>query len=277
MIGRLTMRHGYLILFCLIALAAIAGCRHSGAARCEARASWALRVMTYNIHHCSGSDSDITPQATARVIRAQRPDLVALQEVDVGTARVGGRDLAAELASLTDMQVVFAKAMDYQGGEYGLAILSRYPVGKSTVVHLPGRAAAEPRIALIVEIILPRRDEPLRMINVHLDHVGDETDRLAQSRAIAAQFGLSTIRTILAGDFNARPDSQTIRNIDSSFTDTSTDHSPTYPSGAPQRTIDYIFVSRHPGWQVGNSTVPVESAASDHRPVVVDLTLTQDH
>src|SRR6266550_6659404 len=87
-----------------------------------------LRVMTYNIHVGVGMDKKLDLKRIADVINDQHPDLVGLQEVDRGVKRTQGIDEIAELARLTRMQFVFAHNLDYQGGQYGVAILSRFPI-----------------------------------------------------------------------------------------------------------------------------------------------------
>jgi endonuclease/exonuclease/phosphatase family metal-dependent hydrolase len=88
-----------------------------------------LRVMTYNIHVGVGMDKKLDLQRIADVINGQHPDLVGLQEVDRGVKRTEGKDEIAELAKLTSMNYTFAHNLDYQGGQYGVAILSRFPIG----------------------------------------------------------------------------------------------------------------------------------------------------
>src|SRR5688572_7970801 len=95
-----------------------------------------IRVMTYNVHHCNPPSvpGKIDVEAIAKLINTARPDLVALQEIDVFTDR-SGKTLhqARELARLTGMYSFFGKALDFQGGEYGVAILSRFPLRDSAV------------------------------------------------------------------------------------------------------------------------------------------------
>src|SRR6185503_1828899 len=90
----------------------------------------AVRVMTYNIHHGEGTDGKIDLNRIAEVILSARADIVALQEVDRSVERTARRDLVAELAELTKMNFAFGKNIDYQGGDYGNAVLSRFRVLK---------------------------------------------------------------------------------------------------------------------------------------------------
>ena len=86
-----------------------------------------LRVMTYNTHASVGSDGSCRPERIAEVIRRYSPDVVALQEVDVGQRRSGGHDQARVLAELTDLSAHFTSAREAGGGRYGNAILTRHP------------------------------------------------------------------------------------------------------------------------------------------------------
>src|SRR5207237_2406293 len=111
-----------------------------------------LTVMTYNLHHCEGIDKNLDVERIARVIVSVKPDLVALQEVDRNTNRTGHVDQAALLAKLTKMHGFFGKAMDYDGGEYGDAVLSRFDVKDSRIVALPYKPLEkhEPRAAVAI-------------------------------------------------------------------------------------------------------------------------------
>src|SRR5688572_23492710 len=127
-----------------------------------------ITVLTYNIHHGEGSDGKIDLERIARIITAKKADLVALQEVDKGTKRSGGVDQAKELGRLTGMNYVFGRAIDHQGGEYGQAILSRWPIKEHAVHALPQREGRERRIAVVAKIDAPITN--LVFASTHLDH-----------------------------------------------------------------------------------------------------------
>lgn len=95
-------------------------------------APWRIRVLTYNIHHGEGLDGKVDLGRIAQVIQQAAPDVVALQEVDLGTERTGRVDQAAELGRLTGLHAVFGKAFDYSGGRYGAALLSRWSIQEAT-------------------------------------------------------------------------------------------------------------------------------------------------
>ena len=97
-------------------------------ARSDAAEPRSLRVLCYNIHHGEGVDGKLDLARIARVIRSVDPTIVALQEVDSRTTRTDRVDQPAELARLTDMKVVFEKNIEFGGGEYGNAVLSKLPI-----------------------------------------------------------------------------------------------------------------------------------------------------
>ena len=105
-----------------------------------------LRVLTYNIHHGEGMDRLFDYERLARIIRDAKPDLVALQEVDNATERSQGVDQATRLGELTKMHAAFGRAMYYSGGQYGEAVLSRFPIIDSRARVLPFRYGQEPRM-----------------------------------------------------------------------------------------------------------------------------------
>src|SRR4051812_49168782 len=100
-------------------------CFAAGAANCSAELPRELRVITYNIHHGEGTDGKIDLERIAKLLLAEKPDFVSLNEVNQGVEPPHGIDPPAEMARLTGMTAVFEKNIDYQGGKYGNAILSR--------------------------------------------------------------------------------------------------------------------------------------------------------
>ena len=242
-----------------------------------------LRVMSYNIHHGRGTDGVIDLQRVADVINAARPDLVAVQEVDVRTRRSGGVDQATELARLTGLHVRFGKGRDFEGGDYGQAILSRWPAESFEVHELPGDpdARADPeqerRVALVATFPPGDGLPALRFVATHLHHQG-ERHRLAQARRLLEILDARAqpTPTILTGDLNAVPGSRTIDAIRETFRDAGDEPTPTFPATRPDRKLDWIFLSKRPTiWEVVESRVIEEPVASDHRPIVAELRVAQ--
>ena len=235
--------------------------------------STTLRVLSYNIHHGEGVDGKLDLVRLAGVITAARADVVALQEVDQKTTRTGGVDQAAELARLTGLHFAYGKAMDYQGGAYGQALLSRWPLADFTVHPLPNPAKVEPRIA-ISAIVRPPGQPAFRFVGTHLDATRDDTARWQQAARLIELFGADATPTILIGDLNARPETRIMQALLRPFTDASARQpAPTSPAENPKARIDFVLLRPATTWRVLSSTVIPEAVASDHRPLLVELML----
>lgn len=148
----------------------------------------ALRVLTYNVHHGEGTDGKLDLPRIAEVIKTAKPDIVALQEVDRNTTRTGKVDQAAELAKLTGLSAEFGKAIDLQGGAYGLAVLSRFPLKGAKVHALPGKEKQEARIVLQVTAEPGGSFPAVTFLNTHLQH-DDGPTREKQVAKIDELFG----------------------------------------------------------------------------------------
>ena len=230
-----------------------------------------LRVVTYNIRHGRGMDERVDLERTARVLARIEPHLVGLQEVDHRAQRSGAVAQADSLAQLLGMQPYFAPFMPFQGGEYGMAILTTLPVVRDWAIELPP-GGSEPRVALAVQVILPGGDT-LVAVNVHFDWVRDDTFRFAQASALAATLDTLSHPWILVGDLNDIPDSRTLALfLERGVELAKPDHASfTFPSTDPVREIDYIFMAPGGGWEGGEIQVVDETVASDHRPIVATL------
>jgi len=163
-----------------------------------------VRVLSFNILHGATTRNDFDLDKIASVIIKADPDLVALQEVDFKTRRARNYDLATELGWRTKMAPVFGRAMKYDNGEYGEAILSKSSFVKTRNVALPHSMGNEPRAALEVVIVIPSGDT-IAFIGTHFDHTKDNKDRIAQAQKVNEVFSQNRYPTILAGDLNAVP------------------------------------------------------------------------
>ena len=235
-----------------------------------------LRVLTYNIHHGEGMDGRVDLSRLAGVVSSVHPDLVALQEVDQGTERTDGAQELTELARLTDLHPVFGKAMDYLGGEYGVAVLSRWPITATHNEPLPNLADHEPRTALTVELTIGDGGPRIEFTCTHLDQTRDPENRLAQARYLNERLAREDDRpTILAGDMNARPDTPVMELLEGRWTNPpAADPSPIGPSGRPRMRVDYVLLRPASNWRVVESSIVDDAVASDHRPVLVVLEWT---
>ncbi len=229
-----------------------------------------IRVLTYNIHHGEGRDSKFDLLRLAKLIKAQKPDLVALQEIDVKTTRADGVDQAAELGRLTEMHYSFCKFMDYAGGAYGQMVLSKHPILERENLELPD--GYEPRRAAMIRVQLPQLESPVVFVGHHFYGTADQ--RLAQAAAVVKRFGQSDVPVLMAGDFNSRPNSppmDLLRQagwIDPASGDEGAE---TFPSNEPRRRIDYVLHQPQSSIQYVSSKVIDERVASDHRPVLTIL------
>lgn len=251
----------------LLTLSFVAACVTALASEHEPAA---LRVLTYNIHHGEGTDGNIDLTRTAEVIRRANADLVALQEVDRTTLRTGDVDQLAELEHLTGMHGVFGKAMDFQGGEYGVAILSRLPIDAVDNVALPGAPEREPRTALSVQVATASGLR-VRFTSTHLDQGRESVSRSAQVRFLAETVSRGNGPSLLAGDFNSTAETELMATVRTAWTDLFTAPLPVGPDGMPRRRVDYVFGRPGSAWHTLDSTVIDDRLASDHRPVLVAL------
>jgi endonuclease/exonuclease/phosphatase family metal-dependent hydrolase len=234
-----------------------------------------IRVMTYNIHHGEGMDGRVDLQRIADLIKRERADIVALQEVDKGVERTARRDCPGELAALTGMSCVFSNNYHCQGGEYGNAVLTRFPVKRSTNRHYQMPGPSEQRGLL--QVVLDIHGRELVFMDTHVDYRRDDAERLLNAGEILEVLQSYRGRpVILCGDFNDTPDSRTYQKIAQGFTDAWTmvgrGDGFTIPSEQPRQRIDYIWLSKGSTIEALTISVP-QSKASDHLPVVGELRL----
>jgi endonuclease/exonuclease/phosphatase family metal-dependent hydrolase len=231
-----------------------------------------LTVATYNIRHGRGTDNRVDLTRTAAALRALDADLIGLQEVDRRVERSGGIDEAAALGEALGMRHAFGAFMPYQGGEYGLAILSRFPIRRAQALRLPD--GNEPRVAMLAEVELPDRTR-LLAVNVHFDWVENDSFRLRQVEALAAVLDTVSLPIVLLGDFNDMPGSRTMQRWDTRFiaVEKPAHDRLTFSSTRPEKEIDHILLAPRSAWQTYDARVVTDSLTSDHRPFVTRLRL----
>ena len=239
-------------------------------------------MLVYNIH--AGTDAAQAPSLDriAAVIREAGADIVLLQEVDSVVQRSGRVDEVAVLDSLTGLRGAFGRSLDFQGGGYGIAVLSRWPITGDSVVRLPvfppqDRAGGshEPRSALHVQIESPFGR--LDVINTHLDASRADSARLqeiAEVLAFAGRLRSEGRRVLLGGDLNSTPESETQHRVrDAGWQDAwavcrGAGDGFSYPDDVPRKRIDYLYLGR--GERCSGARV-IDTHASDHRPVLILL------
>jgi len=236
-----------------------------------------IRVISYNIHHGAGTDGKLDLQRIARVIQSANVDIVALQEVDQRVKRSGSIDQPAELAKLTGMEVLFAGNIRLQGGLYGNAILTKFPVVDKDHILLPNHENGEQRGLIRAQLQLHKIGQSTTTLNftaTHFDHRANETERIASARQInniAASSPESP--SLLAGDINDVRGSKTLKLLQSRWKIAGPTLA-TIPSARPARQIDFIFFRPENRWTVTETRVLNEAVASDHRAILSVLQLS---
>ena len=239
------------------------------------------RIMTYNVHSCVGVDGRLDVGRIAAVIAQAKPDIVALQELDVGRSRTGKVDQAHAIASRLGMGFHFNCAMQVEEERYGDAILTALPVRLVRSGALPTLTRVrglEPRGALWLERVLDGR--ALQVVNTHLGLIPHE--QRAQAAALIGPdwTGAPEAKThpmILLGDFNATPHAQAYRTLAAGFADARLQapgarRTPTFPSRLPMLAIDHVFLRGSVrAVRVETFAGPLARRASDHLPLVVDF------
>lgn len=232
-----------------------------------------LRLMSYNIHHGVGIDGNLDLPRIAKVIQKASADIVALQEVDRLVRRSNEVDQPQVLARLTGMHVCFGGNIKLQGGEYGNAVLSRYPIARFENHHLPSIGQGEQRGLLEVEIDLPEA-ETLVVLATHFDHRRDDAERVQSATQINRMLlAKPTLSRVLLGDINDQLGSHTLRTLQEVWTSANKTALPTIPVGTPTRQIDFIMVAPASHWQIVDTQVLDEAVASDHRGILATARL----
>ena len=221
-----------------------------------------INILSYNICHGQGIDGKTDYSRIGEVIRCYAPDIVALQEVDSVTLRSEGHDVLKEIATRTGLYPTFAAAIPYEGGKYGVGILSRRPPLAVKRIPLPGRE--EKRVLLITEF----RDYVFCC--THFSLTGE--DQLRSVDIIYKALSGYDKPVFLAGDLNAEPHSKTISCLSEHFQIVNDTTQFTYPSDAPKQCIDYVMTlkNKSAGKTLAQEVVNAPFA-SDHRPVAITV------
>jgi endonuclease/exonuclease/phosphatase family metal-dependent hydrolase len=240
-----------------------------------------VRILTYNVHRCVGTDRRLDVARVAEVIAAQAPDIVALQELDVGRARTGGVDQAHRLAQRLGMAFHFNAAFRVEEELYGDAILTTLPerlVKAGPIPTHPRFSRLEPRGAVWVAVTISGAE--LQVINTHLGLVPREQRGQASALAGDDWLGGAPRPLILVGDMNATPRAAAYRTLATRLVESRraarlSRIAPTFPSTFPVLAIDHVFVSEGVSVEAVRTPLdPLSRLASDHLPLVVDFSLT---
>jgi endonuclease/exonuclease/phosphatase family metal-dependent hydrolase len=218
--------------------------------------------MTWNIHGALGRNPRFDLARVVELIRRHAPDVVALQEID--SRRAGGQEAFAVLQEACGGHGVGAKAISTADGEYGQALISRWPMQQSTIcdISYPER---EPRRAIRCEITTP--GGPLRVIATHLGLSLGE--RRSQARALLDLIGEDAMTTVALGDFNDWFWVGSVRGVLARALPGRT-RLPTFPSICPLLRLDRIYCRPREALLRGR-TDAAGSEMSDHLPVIADV------
>jgi endonuclease/exonuclease/phosphatase family metal-dependent hydrolase len=239
-----------------------------------------VRVLVYNVHAGKDAAGGDNLERVAALVAATRADIALLQEVDRGTRRSGQVDQPAALAASTGFAVAFGKTLDYDGGEYGIAVLSRWPIVDDTLIRLPVQppqqrsgGSYEPRGAQRVVVRAPGGD--VTVVNTHIDPSREDHYRRQEIRTVLAVARAANPIVLVGGDFNSTPESEVQADarqggIRDAWLICGRGDGFTYPANAPVKRIDYLYLT---GSATCSRAEVLESMASDHRPLLVTVTL----
>jgi endonuclease/exonuclease/phosphatase family metal-dependent hydrolase len=231
-----------------------------------------VRVLSYNIRHGAGMDLQLDLERTAAVIRSLDPHVVLLQEVDSCTARTGGVDQAEALSRLTGLpHFAFGRFMDYDGGAYGMAVLSASPLIEHANHLLP--EGEEPRSALAARIRPAEAGPEIVFVGIHFYRT--ESERFAQARTLVNAIADESAPVLLVGDFNSEPGDPVMRFLGSHLRLPAkpTHDRFTWRADAPDVEIDHVLFRPEDRFHVIDYRVIDEREASDHRPVLMIFTV----
>lgn len=237
-----------------------------------------LKVMSYNIHIAnppSMEEGFVDIEAIADVINKESPDLVALQEVDRFTER-SGKDLdqAKEIAGQTGMNFYFIKALNRSGGDYGIAILSKFPILKSDKRSLPGAPGTESELRAVgmVEVQLETGEKIIFAVT-HLDHLTDASRRMQAIEMISFLKDYEDTPLILGGDLNMSPSNEVWNTLNTAFKRGCKVCPGTFPANNTNTTIDYLLLNNRADsfFEIKDYSSVQENYASDHLPIVMEL------
>ena len=227
-----------------------------------------LTLMSYNIRNARGMDEKINYERIIQTIRNEHADIIALQEIDSMTQRSGYTNLLRLLADSLHMTPIFAPAISFDGGKYGIGLLTHLRPIHTERIPLPG--TEEARVLLLAEF------PQFVCCCAHLSLT--ESSRMETLPILHAIANRYEKPLFLMGDFNTEPHTAFIKELQKEYLIISDAHQATYPANKPKETIDYILITRNEQESLSNisSRVVKETMASDHRPIIVSFTLQKE-
>lgn len=236
----------------------------------EAKKPMRITILCYNIQIGKRADID----SYVEFAQKYNPDVIALQEVDYKTRRsTRHEDFAASLAERMGMNSVFGGNLHFSGGQYGLSLLSRFPIERVRAFTLPHPETAGERRGALSATLKINKKQKVNVINTHLDLNRDT--RPEQVSAITEWVDVSSVPAVLCGDFNAMPEDVAISIAREHWTQMC-DSLPTFPNTSPKRKIDYFFARGEGQWRTISYERVAECPLSDHCPIIITLEYIED-
>ncbi len=235
-----------------------------------------LRVATYNVHGCVGTDKIRSERRIADVIRSLDLDVVGLQELDLNRTRSARANQLSLITAALGWSGHFFPAFKREEEEYGDAIISRFQLRVRKSGELPAKApwfCRESRGAIWAAVETPTG--PCHVINTHFG-LG-RRERLIQAKLLAAADWIGAAPDeplIVMGDFNCGSASPAIGVLVNALQSgyPTTKPPPTFPSGRPLLAIDHVLVNKYLRVsRLHAVSDPIARIASDHLPLVAEL------
>lgn len=229
----------------------------------ETEKKYTLRVLTYNIFHGETTSGKIDMDLFAGIIKAENPDLVALQEVDINTNRSGRIDEVAQLSAKTGLTGYFAKARVFDGGDYGVAVLSKLPVEDFKVV--PAYKTGTFGTAHAFAKVKIDENKYIYFNSAHLSTTLEE--RSVQVRELVNYYNvvLKKEPLLICGDLNAQKADPEMQPFWVDFNVSDVELGNTFSTRTGMRSkIDFILYPKVGNWRVVSTKRICRPDASDH-------------
>ncbi|KAB7530265.1 hypothetical protein F8C76_01795 [Flagellimonas olearia] len=224
---------------------------------------YVFRILTYNIFHGEKTNGDIDMDRFAEIINNESPDIVALQEVDKGVERSERLDIAMELGQRTGMDSYFFKFRDFQGGDYGSAILSTYPIREEHLIQGYRTGST----GVVIPFVKLEIDQGT-YVYFNTSHFSTELEEREVHIKQAVNYYVNKVDrapTLICGDLNAEPGSSEMEVVFEEFSESDKSLGNTFSTRTGMRKkIDYILHPKNDNWEVMETKRICPGDASDH-------------